>query len=215
MTVLANPPVRRAEMMETVPPRWTHDDFMRLAPEDQKAELIDGALIIMPPPSFVHERLQGFLFKIIGLFVDYFGLGHVLGSRSAVRISEHQTYEPDILFIRKGRESIIALGEILEAPDLVIEIISGSTAQYDRGVKRENYEKAGVQELWLIDPYGPAGTQFYQRQGDRLVEVAPAGGVFHSVALANFNFKVEWLWPDEKEQLPNPVQVLKELGVKI
>lgn len=215
MTILANPPVRRAELIETGPSRWTHDDFMRLAPEDQKAELIDGALIIMPPPSDIHERLQIFLASVIKLFAAFFDLGEVRGSRSAVRISEHQTYEPDILFVRKDRAHIIADNEIMGPPDLVIEIISGSTAQYDRGVKRENYDKAGVQELWLIDPYGPAGTQFYQRQGDRLVEVAPAAGVFHSAALANFNFKVEWLWPDEKEQLPNPVQVLKELGVKI
>lgn len=215
MTILANPPVRRVETMETAPPGLTHWDFMRLAPEDQKAELINGALIIMPPPLDIHERLQVFLVMVIGLFVSHFSLGLVRGSRSAVKISEHQTYEPDILFIRKGRESIIASREILEAPDLVIEIISGSTAQYDRGVKRENYEKAGVQELWLIDPYGPAGTQFFQRQGDRLIEVAPADGIFHSVALAGLRLQVKWLWPDQNDQLPNPIDVLKELGVKI
>jgi Uma2 family endonuclease len=213
MTTLVNPPVRRVEMVETSPPRWTHHDFMRLAPEDQKAELIDGALIVMPPPSFAHERLQGFLFSVIRVFVDFFHFGQVLGSRTAVRISPHHTYEPDILFVSRERQRIIAENEVLEAPDLVIEILSGSTAEYDRGVKRENYEKAGVRELWLIDPYGPAGTQFYQQQGDKLVEVAPVEGIIHSIALPNFQLRAAWLWPDEKGELPNSVAVLKELGI--
>jgi Uma2 family endonuclease len=213
MTTLANPPIRRVEDMETSPPRWTHADFMRLAPEDQKAELIDGALIVMPPPLFAHERLQVFLVKVIGMFVDFFNLGEVLGSRTAVRVSLHQTYEPDILFVSRERRHIIAENEVLEAPDLVIEILSRSTAEYDRGVKRENYEKAGVRELWLIDPYGPAGTQFYQRQGERLIEVASVDGIIHSVALPNFKLKINWLWPNEKDELPNTVAVLKELGV--
>ncbi len=213
MTTLANPPIRRVEDMETSPPRWTHHDFMRLAPEDQKAELIDGALIVMPSPSDIHGRLQGFLLAIIRLFTDHFGLGQVRGSCTAVRVSLNQTYEPDILFVSRERRHIIAENEVLEAPDLVIEILSRSTAEYDRGVKRENYEKAGVRELWLIDPYGPAGTQFYQRQGERLIEVAPVDGIIHSVALPNFKLKINWLWPNEKDELPNTVVVLKELGV--
>lgn len=213
MTTLINPPVRRVEMMESTPPRWTYHDFMRLAPEDQKAELIDGALIVMPPPNDIHENLQGLLFAVIRLFVDYFKLGSVRGSRTAVRIALNQVYEPDILFVSRERHYIITENEILEAPDLVIEILSRSTAERDRGIKRENYEKSGVREYWLIDPYGPAGTQFYQRQNDKFVEVAPIDGIINSVSLSNFKLKVTWLWPNEKDELPNSVDVLKELGV--
>src|SRR5713226_8525327 len=105
MAQLLNPVVRRVETMETQ--RLTHADFMRLAPEDQKAELIEGEMIVMPPPFFVHERLQGFLFSVLTLFASRFELGQVLGSRSAVVISDTDTYEPDILFVAKGREHII------------------------------------------------------------------------------------------------------------
>jgi len=211
MTTLANPPVRRVEMMELSPPQFTHYDFMRLAPEDQKAELINGVLIIMPPPFDIHERLQGFLFIVIGFFVNRFNLGQVRGSRTAVYISETETYEPDILFVSRERAPIITQKEVTAAPDLIVEILSASTAQYDRGEKLKHYSAAGVRELWLIDPYGPAGTQFYQRQGDGLVEVAPVEGVIHSVALLNFKLKTAWLWPNDRGELPNPVDVLKEL----
>jgi Uma2 family endonuclease len=208
---LLNPLVRRVETMESQ--RLTHADFMRLAPEDQKAELIEGELMVMPPPFFVHERLQGFLFAVLTLFAGRFGLGQVLGSRTAVFISDTDTYEPDILFVAKARQHIISERKLLEAPDLVVAILSASTARYDRGPKLAGYSAAGVRELWLIDPYGPPGTQFFQRQGDKLVEVAPAEGILRSAVLPNFDLRVAWLWPDESGELPNPVDVLRELGV--
>ncbi|MBS2970652.1 Uma2 family endonuclease [Metabacillus sp. KIGAM252] len=38
------------------------------------------------------------------------------------------------------------------APDLVIEVLSPSTAFKDRNIKKEKYEKHGVKEYWIIDP---------------------------------------------------------------
>lgn len=213
MTALANPPVRRVELAEPPIGRWTHADFMRLAPEDRKAELINGELIIMPTPSIAHENLQIFLLTILRLFAAAFNLGTVLGSRTAVRIALGQTYEPDILFVGKERQHIITELDVAEAPDLVIEILSASSAERDRGVKREQYELAGVRELWLIDPYGPAGTQFFQRQGARLIEVAPVKGIIYSTTLTGFQRKLDWLWAREGQDLPNPVDILRELKV--
>ncbi len=211
MTVLANPSIQRAEFVE----HWTHDDFMRLAPEDKKAELIDGRIVIYPPVFDTHARLYGFLLCIVGGFVDKFHLGRVIGCRYAVCIAEDQTYEPDLMFVQRDRTHLMTQAKMLETPDLVIELVSSVNADYLRGSKRLNYEKAGLRELWLIDPYGPAGTQFFQRQGDRLIEVAPVDGIFHSAALAGLKLQVRWLWPDQNDQLPNPIDVLKELKVKI
>jgi Uma2 family endonuclease len=150
----------------------THDEFMEAAPEDRKAELIEG-----------------------------------------VMISDTETYEPDILFVRSDRSHLITQKKLEAAPDLVVEILSASTARYDRGVKRRNYEQAGVREMWLIDPYGPAGTQFFQRRQGALMEVAPSNGVIHSLVLPGFELRVEWLWLNEEGELPDPLQVLKALGV--
>jgi Uma2 family endonuclease len=211
MDQLLNPVVRRVETMETQ--RLTHADFMRLAPDDQKAELIEGEMIIMPPPFFVHERLQVFLISVLALFASRFDLGQVLGSRTAVYISDTDTYEPDILFVAKARAHVISERKLLEAPDLVVEILSAGMARYDRGRKLAGYSAAGVRELWLIDPYGPAGTQFFQRQAGDLVEVAPVESILRSMALPGFELRIDWLWPDESGALPNPVDVLRELGV--
>ncbi len=139
--------------------------------------------------------------------------GDFMGLAPEDQKSEIDTYEPDILFVAKAREHIIMERKLLEAPDLVVEILSASTARYDRSPKLVGYSAAGVRELWLIDPYGPAGTQFFQRQADILVEVAPDEGVLRSLALSGFELRVAWLWPDESGALPNHVSVLRELGV--
>lgn len=214
MTIVLNPPVRRVEWVEASAPRLTYDDFMRLAPADDKAELIQGMFIVMPPPLYTHERLQGFLLTVLRLLADFWQAGQVLGSRTAVRLDEHQVYEPDVLFISRDRQHIITERAVVGAPDWVIEILSASTAHHDRGIKREWYDRAGVRELWLVDPYGPAGTQFFQRQGDQLVEVAPVNGIIQPLAWPEeVRFQTAWLWPDEAGNLPNTLTVLQTLGI--
>ncbi len=197
MTVLT-----RVEVAE----RMTSEEFFRYAPEDQKAELIDGVVIVHSPAFTIHERLFGFLFRLLAAYVEEHDLGEVLGSRTAVELEVEQTYEPDILFVARERTGMMESKGVFGAPDLVIEILSASTAFYDRGPKFRAYERAGVCELWLIDPYGPAGTEFYQLQpvparpgGTRFVPVMPdAEGILRSVAVPGFWIDVAWLWPGER-----------------
>lgn len=192
--------------------RMTSEEFLRYAPDDKKAELIDGVMIVSPPPLDAHERLQIFLLRLLAEFVELFNLGEVRGSRTAVILEEDQVFEPDILFVAKNRTDIVQERGIFGPPHLVIEILSASTAPYDRGPKFYIYERAGVQELWLIDPYGPAGTEFYQRQGDTLKPIMPVENVIHSTALPNFKLNTTWLWPAEK--FITIRTALKEMGVE-
>jgi len=179
--------------------RMTAEEFFRYAPEDQKAELIDGVMIVHSPPLDIHERLQNFLLTLLRMYVEDHDLGEVRGSRTPVELEIDQAPEPDILFVAKERRDIIQPKGIFGAPDLVIEILSAGTVRYDRGSKFRAYERAGVRELWLIDPYGPAGTEFYQLQKRRFVPVMPdEEGILRSVAVPGFWINVNWLWPDER-----------------
>ena len=192
--------------------RLTSKEFFRRAPDDRKAELIDGVMLVSPPPLEIHERLQIFLLRLLGEFVELFDLGALRGSRTAVELEADQTYEPDILFVARERAEIIKDEGILGAPDLVIEILSASTASYDRGAKFRAYERAGVRELWLIDPYGPAGTEFYQRVGHDLKPImSDMDGIVHSIALPGFKLRTAWLWPAEKFVAIR--DALREMGV--
>ncbi len=193
--------------------RVTHEEFWEWCTEDIKADLIDGIIVVQTPASQTHERLFQFLLYVIGLYVSRKTLGQVLGSRTAVKLMPGHTYEPDLLFVSREREQIIKEMEIDGPPDLVVEILSASTYRYDTGDKRAGYERSGVRELWLIDPYGIEGTEMLVRD-DASGTFVPApfeSGVYRSRALPGFYLRAEWLWPGGP--FPDVLEVLRELGV--
>ncbi len=187
-----------AEVAEIAGPMTAEAFFARLPlRETRKIELIDGALILFPAPLDIHERLFVFLFRLLAEYAERLDLGEVRGSRSAVKLAEDQIYQPDVLFVSKDRIALFERQGIFGPPDLVIEILSKSTARYDRGPKLRTYERTGVREVWLIDPTGPRGTELLQRRGPRLQPVTPGpDGVVESLALPGFKLRLEWLWPE-------------------
>ena len=76
----------------------------------------------------------------------------VLVAPFTVRLGEDQVYEPDIIAIRKPRLHLLTRSHLDGAPDLVVEVLSPSTAAKDRKHKRRLYEAAGVPQYLLIDP---------------------------------------------------------------
>jgi Uma2 family endonuclease len=183
-----------------VGPMTAEEFFARLTEgrehEHWKSELIDGVLILTPAPLEIHERLFGFLFRLLAEYAERLDLGEVRGSRSAVQLAEDQVYQPDVLFVSRDRIALFERHGIMGPPDLVIEILSKSTARYDRGPKLRAYERMGVREVWLIDPTGPQGLEIHQRQGLRLQPVTPEDGVVRSIAIPDFRLRLEWLWPE-------------------
>jgi Uma2 family endonuclease len=179
--------------------RMTADEFFDFVPDEEKAELINGVFVMSPPPLDSHERTNLFLLRLISEYVERFNLGEVRGSRTAVRLGDDQVFEPDLLFVAQERQHIIQERGVFGAPDLVVEILSASTARTDRGEKFLVYQQTGVRELWLIDPYGPAGTEIYQRQSDQLKPVMPDNdGWLVSIALPGFRLQTTWLWPPKR-----------------
>ena len=69
-----------------------------------------------------------------------------------VVLSDTDVVQPDILFVSNERMGIVTEDNIQGAPDLVIEILSPSTAERDRTFKRSLYARHGVREYWLVDP---------------------------------------------------------------
>ncbi len=193
--------------------RFTEDEFMLLAPEKPKTELIDGVMTMSAPATFAHDDLQTFLLTILRLYAESKHLGTAVGSNTPVVLSPNHLYVPDVLFIAEERRHIITPKEINGAPDLIIELLSASTAAYDRGFKRQMYEQAGLRELWLIDPYGPIGCRFYQRRDDHFIEIAALDQTIRSTAVPGFFLKLNWLWPEGGKGPISTLHALQELGV--
>ena len=130
--------------------KFTYEDYKH-TPEDKRYELLDGELIMVLAPRTAHQRTSRDILIPINTFVAENDLGEVFIAPCDVVLSDTDVVQPDLLFVSKERSHIITEDNIRGAPDLVIEILSPSTAQCDRTLKRTLYALHGVPEYWQAD----------------------------------------------------------------
>lgn len=130
---------------------YTYADYA-LLPEGAPYQLIGGKLVMTPSPIPYHQSISMRLELKLASHVLEKNLGMVYYAPLDVYLEETETYQPDIIFIAKDRLFIIESTKINGAPDLVVEILSPSTAYYDLKKKFKVYAKHGVKEYWIVDP---------------------------------------------------------------
>jgi len=131
--------------------RLTYDDYLR-APAGLRYELVEGAMRMTPSPSVTHQEISMRLERVLLERLQDTGMGKVYQAPCDVVLSYHDVVQPDIFFISKNRLGIIGKANVKGAPDLVIEILSESTEDWDRVSKRRVYSQYGVREFWIVDP---------------------------------------------------------------
>ena len=82
-----------------------------------------------------------------------------------VQLTETDIVQPDLIVVLAARARMITPTKIKGVPDLIIEILSPSNADYDRRLKRDLYERAGVAEYWVVDPSEHRIDQFVLSDG--------------------------------------------------
>lgn len=126
--------------------------FYAEIPDDQKAEFINGEVIVHSPAKRKHLSVRDNLHELLRAHVRARKLGLVCGEKALCAFPRND-YEPDICFFAAPKAALIAEDTVkFPVPDLVVEVLSDSTAQRDRGVKFQDYEAHGVREYWIIDP---------------------------------------------------------------
>ena len=128
----------------------TYEDY-RNTPDDQRYELLDGALVVLPTPNIAHQRVLGDLSFALHDFVREKRVGAAF-LRVAVVLADTNVVEPDITFVSASGMDIVESDNIRGAPDLVVEIISPSNPERDVVRKRDIYARNGVGEYWIVDP---------------------------------------------------------------
>ncbi|EIP97487.1 hypothetical protein OpiT1DRAFT_01927 [Opitutaceae bacterium TAV1] len=139
-------------MPATQAPPLTRHDYALIPVGSPNYQLIEGDFVMAPSPSSFHQSIAGLLYRLIGNYLDTRPIGTVFIAPIDVYLSDLNVYQPDVLFIRKENRSIIKKHGIEGAPDLVIEVLSKTSARYDLGPKRAIYARTGVEELWIVDP---------------------------------------------------------------
>lgn len=129
---------------------YTLEDYAEL-PEGAPYQLIEGKLVYMPSPYFIHQEIAANVVRIVGTYVKQNKLGKVVSAPMDVHLDDENVVQPDVLFVSISRKNIIGK-HITGAPDLVVEIISKGTKKYDETEKLKVYGKHNVLEYWLIYP---------------------------------------------------------------
>lgn len=179
-----------------------------LAMGEGKREWVRGSVLEMEPTSDEHDETRSYLDRVIGYYATENEAGAVKGEQFAERLSEDLIRIPDIAFFKKDN-----LGKIKPifsegGADLVIEVVSPSSRGQDRGDKYFEYEAAGIEEYWIIDPARRRAEFYRLREGAYEPVVPDAEGKVHSSALPGFFLRVEWLW-----NRPKLSGVYRELGL--
>jgi Uma2 family endonuclease len=130
---------------------WTEADYFRLPESNKIIELSEGRLIISPSPTDRHQEISLNLSLLFAGYVKLHRLGVVRYSPLDVRLYEGVVREPDIIFM--GNEHLDRITDKWGVPDLVLEILSEGTAKVDREDKYLEYQRAGVLEYWIVDPF--------------------------------------------------------------
>ena len=132
---------------------YTIDDIYAL-PEGQRAELIDGVIYNMAPPTIKHQELSSMLQgEIYSYIKKKKGNCKVYAAPFAVFLNENNRnyVEPDISVICDRFKLENGKG-CKGSPDWIIEIVSPSTKDNDYGIKLFKYGNSGVREYWIVDP---------------------------------------------------------------
>ena len=169
ITMAVQNPVRR---------KLTYEDYVLFPDDGNRHEILDGEHFVTAAPHLWHQSVVAELISRMTPFVRRHNLGWLYPAPADVLLSEHDTVQPDLLFVSKARAHILTEKNVQGAPDLVVEILSPSTRRRDEGLKLERYEVLGVQEYWVVDPKRHAA-RIYRRSGERLRKVADlttAGG---------------------------------------
>jgi len=131
--------------------QWTYSDYYALN-DDKRYEVIEGELIMVPAPSFKHQKVLAKLGNLIFNHVNEKKLGEVVFSPIDVILKDDIVLQPDIVYISNKNTGIIKEEGIFGAPDIVIEILSPASIYKDTQVKKRIYEEAGIKEYWLVFP---------------------------------------------------------------
>lgn len=165
-------------------------NYYKILPEGAPYQLIEGELIMTPAPNPGHQIISANIFEKIRQFAKHFGI--TLYSPVDVYLDDENAFQPDIVFISKERQEIIKKDGIYGPPDLVIEILSPSTAHYDLKEKFRVYERSGVREYWIVEPEMNS-VEIYSNEKEHfsLIAKAEGEGEVDSVLLKGFKLTLK------------------------
>jgi Uma2 family endonuclease len=175
--------------------KWTYSDMLAKLPAESRYEIRNYHLIDIPSPTFTHQNIAKNVFRKIDRFSEDNNLGITIFAPFDVIFDEGNTVQPDLLFVSNQNKDIIKERGVFGAPDLIIEIVSKGSIIRDYVEKKEDYEKFGVIEYWIIDPQNQF-IQIFSLEANKYIAYSSADGEeslsVKSIVLKDFELR----WSD-------------------
>jgi len=175
---------------------YTLEEFWELPelPDHSKLELIAGVLYMTPPPGYLHSNAAS---RLMVLLVEHRSKtgdqGTIYYPRTGIMRGPNSWLEPDLFYVAATTDAHRdpKYPQYLTTADLVIEVISPSSAIYDRNTKADTYAALGVKELWLVDEISRI-IELRVLEGDRYAPavVLESDDQLRSTVLKGLEFKV-------------------------
>lgn len=170
--------------------KFNYSDYL-LLPEDKRYELIEGDLYMTPATLTIHQIISVNLCCLLKDHVQKNQLGLILTAPTDVVLSDEDVVQPDILFISNERKGILKRENVRGAPDLVVEILSPSTAERDLHTKKKLYSRHAVLEYWIVNPEEKTiEIMEWTEQGFKILQVYPAQSTLSSKIFPGFRLNV-------------------------
>lgn len=148
--------------------RMTADEYLALGETHERYELIDGVVVMSPSPTPRHQRV-GFLIAIqMEMFAQQRHDTQVIPDVD-VRMAGNKVYRPDVAVYGNGRLPAMP-DRLTTPPDLVVEVLSPGSEPMDYITKRDDYDRFGVGEYWVVDPRD-VSVRVWRRSGTKMLEV--------------------------------------------
>ena len=129
-------------------------------------EIIGGEKIMSPSAGAYHNSVMGGLYIRMGLYLQTRHNGYIFTDSMDVNLPDGNLFKPDLTVVKIENATIINWQRgIYGVPDMVVEVLSKSTKKKDEGVKKDIYEKNGVKEYWIVDPWAKGVRVYILRDG--------------------------------------------------
>lgn len=173
--------------------------YQEMTPE-QKIEFIDGEVVLHSPARNRHLDATLQIASLLSTYVRIGKLGTVKVEK-CLCVFTRNDYEPDIVFFGRAKADGL-LPDTLKfpVPDLIVEVVSSSTEERDRGVKFEDYAASGVGEYWIVDAEDSVVEQYVLREGEYELKLKSSSGRLRSEVISGFEIEIEAMF-DEKANL--------------
>jgi Uma2 family endonuclease len=155
-------------------PPLTVENYKLLPETGPRYQLIQGDLYMAPAPNRFHQEISRNLQFELHSYLKRNPIGKIFDAPFDVYLDEINVFQPDILIVLNERLGILTEEGAEGAPELVVEILSPKTRRLDLENKKLEYARAGVKELWIIDPE-PRSLTIHQLTSDGIEKIRQLG----------------------------------------